>query len=140
MADQIMRRRSVLYPAYKKAKSLRKKANLVGDRLYIDGSLFTVDNVHTVPFNLADLNEKQNQKFAGFFGRFSCLSNFYPSTFTSEGKEYLSNEQYYQAQKSTEANDFDTLVSIGFYVMTNFFFVVMTLFCIMTYFDVMTCF
>ena len=58
--------------------------------------------------------DKQNQKFTGFFGRFSCLSNFYPSTFTSECKEYLSNEQYYQAQKAIEANAFDTLVSIMF--------------------------
>ncbi len=47
------------------------------------------------------INDFNNEKY-------KWLSNFYPSKFIANGKEFCSVEQYYQYEKAIEFNDFET--------------------------------
>ena len=47
-----------------------------------------------------EIASKSDTDCVGFFGALNPLSNFYKSKFTVEGIEYISSEQYIQAQKA----------------------------------------
>ena len=51
---------------------------------------------------------KESENMIGFFGKINPLSNFYSSSFTHEGVQYISSEQLIQANKAKLFRDVET--------------------------------
>jgi ribA/ribD-fused uncharacterized protein len=110
--SEIAERRRVLDPVFRMARSKSMKASLVQDRLYIDDSLYTVENVCSVPFSLSELNERTNETTLAFLGQFSPLSNFYPTNIMVDDMSYCCTEQFYQSRKAALVGDIQSETSI----------------------------
>ena len=93
---------------YKKAKSLDKfkqKTSLSGEVLVIDGSHYTVEDLHNLPgeLNIRQFSEKVNNDFYVFGGIHSSanpFSNWYSCKIQHEGHTFKSVEQAYQFSKA----------------------------------------
>jgi hypothetical protein len=91
----------------KLAKSLKKKAHLVQDKLIIDRKPFTVGNLDDIPFDTSGLGTEITGDHVLFSGRFSPFSNFFTreDLFTGDdGITYCSTEQYFQYNKAVQSN------------------------------------
>jgi hypothetical protein len=99
--------RASLTPILKAAKLENKKCSIVGDALILNGKRYPKDKLNDLPPSLSPLNlsQKSNATSIAFFGRASPLSNFHPANFNINGVNYNCNEQYYQSQKASLAND-----------------------------------
>ena len=107
---QIERKRQILLPvlkAAKQCKDYKKKCRLKDDKVVINGRKYGTDNLHQLPrkIDTFDITSKSNQNCIGFFRALNPLSNFYESRFIVDGVEYLSSEQFIQAQKANFFND-----------------------------------
>ena len=110
---EIVARRRILQPILHAAKGAKIKATLVDDRLYLDGSLYTVDNIADIPFDTSKLNESRNETTVAFLGRLSPLSNFFASPFVVDQTEVFSCvEQYFQYNKAILADDENAAAAI----------------------------
>ncbi len=49
------------------------------------------------------------ERIREFKGKYYFLSNFYPSRITIKGKEFPTVEHYYQASKTLDENEFETI-------------------------------
>ena len=58
--------------------------------------------------NVFRVTSKENENTIGFFGEINPLSNFYPSSFTHDGVQYISSEQLIQANKAKLLGDTET--------------------------------
>ena len=58
--------------------------------------------------NSFKVTSKENPSTIGFFGEINLLSNFYPASFTHDGLQYISSEQFIQARKAKYFGDIDT--------------------------------
>ena len=58
--------------------------------------------------NSFKVTSKENPSTIGFFGEINPLSNFFPASFTHEGVQYISSEQYIQVSKAQYFDDSDT--------------------------------
>ena len=69
---------------------------LVVDKLYVNNTKYTVDNLHTLPETLkpARLYTKMNDERVAFYSKHSPLSNHYPSSFIHKGETFNSAEQF----------------------------------------------
>ena len=105
------KKRAKLYPILRAAKHHKdiKKAFLSKDRLVINGSSYTVDTVHHLPYDLRPENlcERENEDTFVFWAKESMLSNFFPCTFMIDSVTYNCAEQYYCAQKADLFKDHD---------------------------------
>ncbi len=83
--------------------------SLVEDRLYIEGNLYTVQNIHSLPFfDVSSLHQVTNESTISFLGMLSIFSNFHPTPIVIDGITYTSNEQYIQSSKARHVNDLNT--------------------------------
>ena len=101
---EIERKRRILLPilkAAKQSKDYKKKCRLEDDKVVINGRKYGTENLHQLPskIDVFEITSKSDTDCVGFFGALNPLSNFYESKFTVEGIEYISSEQYIQAQK-----------------------------------------
>ena len=108
--EEIQQKRRILYPAFKKARSLpayRGQVSLQKDKLIVANKVYTVDNMHTMPdaFNPWHLNHQEDRDALAFFGIQSPFSNFHPAPFRIDGVEYCANEQYLFYKKANMFND-----------------------------------
>lgn len=104
-----------LFPIFKAAKKLPKaKVSLTVDRLFINGSKYTVDNLHTLPPALQpeSLAMKYTPDVCLFWKADAFLSNFHPCKFTEGSITYTSVEQYFCATKARTFQDSDALAKI----------------------------
>ena len=111
--EEIERNRKTLWPAYKKARSMKNKythVEMVEDRLVIDNRTYTVENMSTMPreINPAMKAEKSNEDTIAFFGKESPLSNHHPASFKLGGLKYNSSEQYLMREKALLFADEET--------------------------------
>ena len=102
---EIKRNRDTLRPILKLAKSLpeyRDKSKLVEDRLIINGTVYTVHNLHQLPNDLAPYKatQKVNDTIIGFSGELSPWSNLHISPFEINGIKFTTAEQWIQYTKS----------------------------------------
>ena len=51
------------------------------------------------------MTTRENAETIGYFGEINPLSNFYPATFTHDGVQYISSEQFIQANKAKYFGD-----------------------------------
>ena len=102
---EIERKRRILLPILKAAKQFKdykKKCRLEDDKVVINGRKYGTENLHQLPseIDVFEITSKSDTDCVGFFGALNPLSNFYESKFTVDGIEYISYEQYTQAQKT----------------------------------------
>ncbi len=97
---EVQARRRILYPILRSARERKMKASLVKDKLIIESRSYTVNNLHELPFDTTELNQKDGKNCIAFLGRLSGLSNFYRSPFTFKGVNYTHMEQLIQAHKA----------------------------------------
>ena len=76
----------------------------------IDGERYTVDNMHTVPYELhpCQFGEKKNDThllFGGIHSVYNPLSNWYPCKIKFNGHEFDISEQAYQWAKADYCQD-----------------------------------
>ena len=113
-ANGVEKRRRLLYPVVKKAKSTNNgvKAYLRGDTLHIDNKTFTLnDNIDELPADLhpRQFSYKSNNYwiiFGGPHSIFNYLSNYYAGKLEFNGIQHNSLEHCYQYQKADRYNDF----------------------------------
>ena len=110
---EIKRNRDTLRPILKLAKSLpdyRDKSKLVDDRLIINGTIYTVHNLHQLPNELAPYKatQKVNDTTIGFSGELSPWSNLHRSPFEMNGIKFTTAEQWIQYTKSILFGDTST--------------------------------
>ena len=101
---EIERKRRILpiLQAAKLSKDYKKKCRLEDDKVVINGRKYGTDNLHQLPseIDVFEITSKSDTDCVGFFGALNPLPNFYESKFTVYGIEYISSEQYIQAQKA----------------------------------------
>ena len=107
---EIERKRRILLPmlkAAKQCKDYKKKCRLEDDKVVINGRKYGTDNLHQLPKEIDPftITSKADENCIGFFGALNPLSNFYESKFIVAGVEYLSSEQFIQAQKANYFKD-----------------------------------
>ena len=95
----------LLRPILKAAKKLteyKKKCQLDGNELVLDGTRYTKENLHLLPRSLEimSVTTKSDDNVLAFFGELCPLSNFYHSSFLFKGIEYHSSEQFIQHMKA----------------------------------------
>ena len=106
----IQKTQDKLLPILKLAKSLpayHEKSGLDGDKLLINGTRYSVDELDRLPTEIAAYKaaEKSNDSHIVFAGELSPYCNFHPSSFTIKGQTYHSSEQYIQYQKALTFGD-----------------------------------
>ena len=107
---EIERRRAILYPIMKLARSIegyQGKTYMAGDRLVVNKKKYSIDQLEELP---ADLNPRltstqtvNNMTF--FFSRHSPLSNHHPAPFRILGTMYSCSEQRYFQRKAEYLGD-----------------------------------
>ena len=116
--ENVLCNRKVLLPILRAAKHhpTIKRCSLRGDRLFIDGTPYTVSTLDAIPSKLqwAVKGERYIPQVnsTAFFGRQCFLSNFHPAPFVENGTSYSCSEQYYLYHKSMFFNDDATAAAI----------------------------
>ena len=109
----VERKQKTLLPVLWVAKRLsnfKKQSRLEDDKLVLKGRTYNVNTLNQLPeeLNVFRVTSKENENTIGFFGEINPLSNFYPSSFTHDGVQYISSEQLIQANKAKLFRDTET--------------------------------
>ena len=90
----------------KKNPNYREKSKLENDKLVINGTRYTLNDLHKLPEDLSAYKaaERQNEYLA-FHGEFSPLSNFHLSPFKIANQRFHCTEQYIQYKKAMHFGD-----------------------------------
>ena len=85
----------------------REKSKMVADKLIINGISYGVDDIPTLPPDLAAYKaaEKSNETHLVFAGELSPYSNLHRSPFNINGQQFHSSEQWIQYQKALAFGD-----------------------------------
>ena len=115
-ANNIEKRRRLLYPVVKKAKSLpnTNKVYLRGDKLIIDNKTYSIDNVDELPPELhpRQFSFKTNKDWIVFGGPqrvFNYMSNYYTAKMEYNGTMHDTLEHAYQYTKADRYNDIQSM-------------------------------
>lgn len=108
--SEIEARRRKLWPIYKAAREVeafKGKVKMNGDKLIINSTVYTVDNLDLLPpaIHPWKLSSRSDDDSLAFFTSLSPLSNHYPCTFTVDSITYNCIEQYLMCQKALTFND-----------------------------------
>ena len=106
------KKRKTLLPILKAAKRLleyKRQSRLDDDKLVLKGRPYTIGMLNQLPdeLNAFKVTSKEDAHTVGFFGEINPLSNFHESPFTHEGTQYISSEQFIQANKAKYFGDLD---------------------------------
>ena len=109
---EIERKRKTLLPILKAAKRIpdyKRQSKLEDNKLVLKGRSYTVNMLNQLPdkLNSFKVTSKEDENTVGFFKEINPLSNFYPSSFNHEGTNYISSEQFIQANKAKYFGDYD---------------------------------
>ena len=116
--EAVKENRQILLPCLRAAKRdpKIKKCSLRGDKLLIDGTRYTVNDLEKLPLHLqwTVKGEKYIPQCDStfFFGKESYLSNFHPAPFTDGSTCYTCSEQYYLQKKCLHFDDETTASAI----------------------------
>ena len=103
---EIVSRRRILYPIFRAARNITNKCRLIGDKLELDGKVYTVRNLHTLPvkYDPAQLATTEKNGITAFFTRHSPLSNFNTCEIVIDDVKYTCVEQFFQEQRAIFGN------------------------------------
>ncbi|MCP3929390.1 MAG: NADAR family protein [Bacteroidetes bacterium] len=106
--------RKIMLPYVKAARIVQEKHVFTGDKLKIGGKAYSTANLFEIPSNISpeDTATITNENTVIFHGKDSFLSNWYQTSFKSEGQEFSSTEQYYFLKLAQHFNDLDTAENI----------------------------
>lgn len=111
---KIKQQHDELFIVAKKARSFvhYQKVHLQANKLTIDGSTYTGDQISSLPDDinpcyLAQRTSDDVVCFGGRLSRFNPLSNFYESPFVFNQTKYTSSEQALQHSKALKFRDFN---------------------------------
>ena len=112
--EQVRKKLRPILWAARKLPDYKKKCKLDGTTLVLKSKKYDLNNLHTLPgeLNGFTITSKQDKHSLGFFGELNPFSNFHPTKFTFDGKEYHSTEQLIQFNKSKFFNDMETCEKI----------------------------
>ena len=104
------RKRKTLLPflrAAKRTSEYKKQSKLEDDKIVLKGQSYDVNMLNQLPeeLNVFKVTTRENAETIGYFGEINLLSNFYPATFTHDGVQYISSEQFIQANKAKYFGD-----------------------------------
>ena len=102
--SDIEQKMKLLLPILKTARltePYKGHCKMEDDKLVIRGRTYTSENLHQLPedLNCFKVTSKEDEHYLGFFGGLNPLSNFHTASFTMDGVEYISSEQFIQAKK-----------------------------------------
>ena len=100
-----------LLPILRTAKKYDNKAKVTRGRLIYKGLSYNVSQAYTLPF-IAEASERRSNERIYFYGRYSMLSNFYPSAFLKSGIQFPTVEHYFQFMKATYHDKSDIATEI----------------------------
>ena len=97
----VERKRKTLLPilrAAKRSSEYKKQSKLEDDKIVLKGRWYDVNTLNQLPeeLNVFKVTTRENAGTIGYFGEINLLSNFYPATFTHDGVQYISSEQFIQ--------------------------------------------
>ena len=109
-APEIERKRCTMLPVLQAARLIegyKKQVQLDKDKMVIKGKDYDMSNIHDLPedLNAFKVTSKESDDVIGYFGELNPLSNFFPGTFSLDGYNYISSEQYIQASKAQYFGD-----------------------------------
>ena len=111
-ADTEKKRKTLLsiLKAAKRLPEYKRQSRLDDDKLVLKGRPYTVGMLNQLPdeLNAFKVTSTEDAHTVGFFGEINPLSNFHESPFTHEGTQYISSEQFIQANKAKYFGDLDT--------------------------------
>ena len=107
---EIEEKRKILRPILRLARSkdkYRGKCKLDKDKLVIEGTKYSINNLNTLPQDLNGYNttSKFRDKSVTFFGQLNPFSNFHLEPFTLHGKHYPTSEHFIQETCAIHFND-----------------------------------
>ena len=90
------------YNAARKSTEFQRKCRMEGDALILNGTKYTVKNLHHLPEQLSGfcVGSRSNTGTYAYFGEMNPFFNFYPITFTYNGQSYNHAEQFIQSEKA----------------------------------------
>ena len=96
--------------AAKRSSEYKKQSKLEDDKIVLKGRKYGVNTLNQLPeeLNVFKVTTKENADTVGYFGEINPLSNFYPASFTYDGVQYISSEQFIEASKAKYFEDVDT--------------------------------
>ena len=91
----------------KNSQKYKDKCRLENDILVLDGNRYTIDDIATLPKEVAAYKsaQKVDDNSLAFHGEFSPFSNFHKSPFIWKQVNFHCAEQFIQYQKAVTAND-----------------------------------
>lgn len=106
LPQEILEKRKKLYPVYKNAVTQGQTAKLTGDKLTINGIVYSIDTIHRIPQFLPPprQHEKVSENTVAFFGEGSVFSNFHQCVFKVNSEAFTSVEEFYQSRKALHFN------------------------------------
>ena len=111
--SEVERKWKTLLPilrAAKRSSEYKKQSKLEDDKIVLKGRKYGVNTLNQLPeeLNVFKVTTKENESTIGYFGELNPLSNFYSAPFTWDGIQYISSEQFIQANKAKYFDDADT--------------------------------
>ncbi len=103
-----------LLPIRRAAIVMCQKVRLLADKLYINSTLYTVNNLKDLPLELSpnNISNKTINNHTFFYTSASPFSNYFRSCFKVDGINYSHSEMYIQATKTRIFKDDITLNKI----------------------------
>ena len=105
LPPEVSARRARLRPILRYLKDNGEEATLIRDKLMYKGEMYTVDTMHSIPYDLTGISTKITDTHVFFSGEFSPLSNLYPCRLDQHGINYIGSEQFYQREKYLNHRD-----------------------------------
>jgi len=104
-AAETKRKINTLRPVYKEAKKIDNATTMFKDKLYFKNKEYTVKNIRSINLDTEKVSQKSTNNVIAFAGRYSPLSNLYPTTLEVDGLTYTSSEHCYQHKKCIAAGN-----------------------------------
>ena len=116
-STETTKNRRILRPyfnAARKSTEFFKKCRMEEDVLILNGTRYTVCNLHELPeqLNGFHVNSRSDPQTYAYFGENNPFSNFHACEFTINGRTYINTEQYIQSEKAKHFKDSTTIQQI----------------------------
>ena len=89
---EIQATRRKLLPVMAEARRRNHRCELLKDKIKIDGRLYGLDNLSSLPKEIKD-GSRWSKSQVSFFGELCPASNFHPAKFTYDGKNFENSEK-----------------------------------------------
>jgi hypothetical protein len=96
---ETLQKQAELRPILALARAEDRQAKLVGDKIVFQGNLYGKSDLHIIPLDTEKSFCRRGSNVTVFKGELCPLSNLYSINLSIDGKDYASNEHWYQYKK-----------------------------------------